>query len=430
MASIVSVNEDHQGQFIQNVHDPVDVQDAATKNYVDNVSVTFNALIFKGVIDCSTNPNYPAADRGFLYVISVAGKIGGASGVSVLPRDIIICLDNGTASGNQATVGSHWSVVHSSVNSVIGPSSATDSDFVQWDGTTGVLIKDGGLSLDTDTGLAADSDLKIPSQKAVKSYVDMSIPSGAALTKTDDTNVTLSLGGSPTTALLQAASIAVGWTGLLAVNRGGTGVNALGDITKTNDTNVTLTLGGTPTGSVIQAVSLTLGWTGTLAVSRGGTGAATVGAHLYFGNNTGSTAAPGFHQIDYSELSGTPTIPTVVPRGVAFGSAKTGGISTGKLNGYFTVPFNGTITGWSLSVDTGTVTVKFWKKAAGTAVPTVSDNINTSGVSLSTGTHVRSTTVSDFTTTAVTAGDIIAVNITALTGTITDFSGTLEITPS
>lgn len=201
-------------------------------------------------------------------------------------------------------------------------------------------------------------------------------------------------------------------------------------LTKTDDTNVTLTLGGTPSTALLAGVSLTLGWTGLLSVARGGTGAATSAAHTYFGNNTGSTAAPGFHQIDYSELSGTPTIPTVTPRGIAFGSAKADGISTGKLNGYFTVPFNGTITGWSLNVDSGTVTVKFWKKAAGTAVPTVSDNINTSGVSLSSGTHVRSTTVTDFTTTAVTAGDIIAVNISALTGTITDFSGSLEITPS
>jgi hypothetical protein len=37
-----------------------------------------------------------------------------------------------------------------------------------------------------------------------------------ALTKTDDTNVTLTLGGSPSTALLAATSITVGWTGTLA----------------------------------------------------------------------------------------------------------------------------------------------------------------------------------------------------------------------
>jgi hypothetical protein len=45
---------------------------------------------------------------------------------------------------------------------------------------------------------------------------------GAALTRTDDTNVTLTLGGSPTVALLAATSITVGWTGLLAASRGGT----------------------------------------------------------------------------------------------------------------------------------------------------------------------------------------------------------------
>lgn len=45
----------------------------------------------------------------------------------------------------------------------------------------------------------------------------------AALTKTDDTNVTLTLGGNASTALLNAASLTLGWTGTLAVSRGGTG---------------------------------------------------------------------------------------------------------------------------------------------------------------------------------------------------------------
>ena len=33
-------------------------------------------------------------------------------------------------------------------------------------------------------------------------------------------------------------------------------------------------------------------------------------AHTYFGNNTGTTGTPAPHIIDYSELSGTPTIPS------------------------------------------------------------------------------------------------------------------------
>ncbi len=49
------------------------------------------------------------------------------------------------------------------------------------------------------------------------------IASGAALTKTDDANVTLTLGGSPTVALLAATSLTLGWTGTLGVTRGGTG---------------------------------------------------------------------------------------------------------------------------------------------------------------------------------------------------------------
>lgn len=50
--------------------------------------------------------------------------------------------------------------------------------------------------------------------------------SPAALTKTDDTNVTLTLGGNASTALLNAASLTLGWTGTLATTRGGTGLSS------------------------------------------------------------------------------------------------------------------------------------------------------------------------------------------------------------
>ena len=49
------------------------------------------------------------------------------------------------------------------------------------------------------------------------------IASGAALSKVDDTNVTLTLGGAIASALLKAVSITVVWVGLLAPTRGGTG---------------------------------------------------------------------------------------------------------------------------------------------------------------------------------------------------------------
>lgn len=63
-----------------------------------------------------------------------------------------------------------------------------------------------------------------------------------------------------------------------------------GNLTRTDDTNVTLTLGGTPTGALINAVSLTLGWTGQLAVGRGGTGASTL-TGVVIGNGTSAMTA-------------------------------------------------------------------------------------------------------------------------------------------
>ncbi len=156
----------------------------------------------------------------------------------------------------------------------------------------------------------------------------------AALTKVDDTNVTLTLGGTPATALLQATSITAGWTGTLSGTRGGTGVNNGANtatfagnlnfsssfitsgafsvtqtytgitnvtfpttgtlatisqiptgaaLTKGDDTNVTLTLGGSPTTSLVNAASITAGWTGQLSETRGGTAQSTyaLGDTLY-----------------------------------------------------------------------------------------------------------------------------------------------------
>lgn len=187
----------------------------------------------------------------------------------------------------------------------------------------------------------------------------------AALTKTDDTNVTLTLGGSASTALLNAASLTLGWTGQLGLTRGGTNASltasagsvaystasalalntagSSGDwlksagtaaptwtapaaLTKTDDTNVTLTLGGSASTALLNAASLTLGWTGQLAVTRGGTGLATVAqGDILYGSaantlsalpknttatrylaNTGTSNNPAWAQVDLSNgVTGT-----------------------------------------------------------------------------------------------------------------------------
>jgi hypothetical protein len=74
---------------------------------------------FKGGIDASTNPNYPAANAGDLYRISVAGKLGGAAGIDVNPNDTVYCFADNTATGDHATVGNKWVIIHNPVSSTV-----------------------------------------------------------------------------------------------------------------------------------------------------------------------------------------------------------------------------------------------------------------------------------------------------------------------
>lgn len=90
-------------------------------------------------------------------------------------------------------------------------------------------------------------------------------------------------------------------------------------------------------------------------------------------------------------------------------------VSTGQVF-YFVAPYTGTITKWSILAKGGTCTIKVWKKASGTTLPTASDSINTSGLSLVTGEAIESTDVSDFTTVNITKGDILAFNPFAVSG--------------
>jgi len=83
---------------------------------------------------------------------------------------------------------------------------------------------------------------------------------------------------------------------------------------------------------------------------------------------------------------------------------------------YGSIPFGCTINRYTLMVDTGTITVKFWRVALGTAIPTSGNSINTSGVAISSGTAITSTTLSDFTSTQLNANDGLAMNVTAVSG--------------
>lgn len=63
----------------------------------------------KGNLDASANPNYPAATLNDAYRISVAGRVGGASGPKVSVGDWVIAIAT-NAGGTQASVGGSWDI--------------------------------------------------------------------------------------------------------------------------------------------------------------------------------------------------------------------------------------------------------------------------------------------------------------------------------
>lgn len=106
--------------------------------------------------------------------------------------------------------------------------------------------------------------------------------------------------------------------------------NSPAALTKTDDTNVTLTLGGSASTALLNAASLTLGWTGTLAVSRGGIGTGTAGITA-FNNITGYTASGATGTTSTNLVFSTsPSITT--PTFVGDATLSTGNLIQGTAN--------------------------------------------------------------------------------------------------
>jgi hypothetical protein len=90
---------------------------------------------------------------------------------------------------------------------------------------------------------------------------------GAALTVGSDTNVTLTLGGTPATSLLRAASVTAGWTGTLGLTRGGTAASLTasnGGIVYSNASTLAILSGTATAGQMLQSgASTTPAWSTT-----------------------------------------------------------------------------------------------------------------------------------------------------------------------
>lgn len=120
-ASVATLSTD--GTMAANSDIIVPSQSAVTAYVASQVT---GLMEIKGSTNCSANPNYPAGSKGDAYIVTVAGKIGGASGKTVEASDWYICLaDN--AGGTEASVGTSWAAVeHNIIGALVSSNNLSD----------------------------------------------------------------------------------------------------------------------------------------------------------------------------------------------------------------------------------------------------------------------------------------------------------------
>jgi hypothetical protein len=134
-----------------------------------------------------------------------------------------------------------------------------------------------GMNFTTGSGnvtitLGTPSNITSSSTNSVTTTSHTHAIVGEALTKVDDTNVTLTLGGTPATGLVKATSLTLGWKGQLSLARGGSGANltaAAGGIVYSTSTAMAIKAAGTSGQALLSGGTAAPTWTtGTLTLNK------------------------------------------------------------------------------------------------------------------------------------------------------------------
>ncbi len=137
-------------------------------------------------------------EKGNFWIVSVAGVIGGKN---ISEGDQLLALVD-----LAGQISSNWQVNLYFTNSRVLSSTLGD------------------MSTTLNLPIATSDSVELAFLKA-QGQIDF-IKIGAALTRTDDTNVTLTLAGNSSSALLKSTSMTLGWQGFLSKERGGNGVDS------------------------------------------------------------------------------------------------------------------------------------------------------------------------------------------------------------
>ena len=227
--------------------------------------------------------------------------------------------------------------------------------------TTGNVLRGNGTNFVSSTLAASD------------------IASGRSLTKADDTNVTLTLSGTPSTALLQNVGLTLGWTGLLAGSRGGTN-NGFTEFTGPASTLKTFTLPNASATILTTNAAVTVLQGGTGATTAQGAintlaGAVTSGQYLR-GNGT-NVVLTGIQVSDVPTLnqSTTGSAATLTTSRTLWGQSFNGSANvSGTLSAVGNIIGSGAIT---LSAGSGNNNINL--TPSGTGLVTATGNLSASG---------------------------------------------------
>jgi hypothetical protein len=226
--------------------------------------------------------------------------------------------------------------------------------------SNGIVVRTGADEYDTRT-ITAGNGIDITNGDGVSGNPVITFTgatTGSALTKVDDTNVTLTLGGSPTTAVVNPVSLTLGWSGQLSLSRGGTNASLTasnGGIVYSTASALAVLSGTATAGRILQSgASTTPSWSTPTYPSAAGTAGKilrsdgtnnvystatfadtyTASNILYSnGSNTVTGLATANNGVLITSGAGVPSISSTLPTAVQTSITQLGTITSGVWNG-------------------------------------------------------------------------------------------------
>lgn len=146
--------------------------DALTaKNYMDMLIQANDAMVYKGGLDCSANPNYPVGQVGWTWKVTVAGKIGGTSGTPVEVGDTIICSE-ANSGGTEATVGTKFNIIQGNIDGALYDGLFGSTGLLKRTGTkTYTIVTDSSANWNTAYGWGNHASAGYALNSALTSHI-------------------------------------------------------------------------------------------------------------------------------------------------------------------------------------------------------------------------------------------------------------------